>query len=96
MEILLLFSENLEHVTLAVFESDMLKWSVIVFTIFDVSWKAIALWRAGRMGMIEWFVVLFFVNSLGILPIVFILFTRKKYNTFVYGTPEPVPVRIDE
>lgn len=47
--------------------------------VWSMVWKGIALWRVGRNSHLIWFVVLFIVNTLGILEIVYILrFSRKK------------------
>jgi methionyl-tRNA synthetase len=47
--------------------------------VWAMVWKGIALWRAGRNGHLAWFIVLFIVNTLGILPIIYIFaFSRKK------------------
>ena len=54
-------------------------WTLIVIvSIWDVVWKGIALWRAARNGHQVWFIFLLIVNSVGILPIIYILFFSKK------------------
>jgi len=59
-------------------------WNALVFTLFiigalwDVVWKGIALWRAARNSHQIWFIFLLIVNSVGILPIIYILFFSKK------------------
>jgi len=40
--------------------------------VWSMAWKGIALWRAGRNAHLIWFIVLFIVNTLGILPITYI------------------------
>ena len=47
---------------------------VIVVAIWEVVWKGIALWRAARNSHQIWFIFLLIVNSVGILPIIYILF----------------------
>jgi hypothetical protein len=47
----------------------LLAWSLI--------WKGFALYRAGRLKQPLWFVVLFLVNTLGILEIFYILVFSK-------------------
>lgn len=49
-------------------------WWVIPVVIWDVVWKAIALWHAARNGQKGWFAALLVVNSMGILPIVYLRF----------------------
>ncbi len=52
---------------------------LVVFVIVDLILKGFALWKAGRNNQVYWFVALFLVNSLGILPAIYlILFQPKK------------------
>lgn len=51
---------------------------LVIITIWDTIWKLIALWKASRNNSITWFIILFLVNSVGILPIVYIYFFSKK------------------
>ena len=47
--------------------------------VWSMAWKGVALWRAGRNAHLVWFIVLFIVNTLGILEIIYIFaFSRKK------------------
>jgi len=46
--------------------------------VWDAAWRGIALWRAGRSARLAWFIALFIVNSLGILPIIYIFAFSKK------------------
>jgi len=46
--------------------------------IWSAIWKGIGLWKAGRNNQLAWFVVLFILNTAGILPIVYIVFFQKK------------------
>lgn len=56
-----------------------LTWLITLLVIWELVWKGIALWRAGRNGQLAWFVCLFIFNTLGILPIIYIFaFSRKK------------------
>jgi len=53
----------------------------LIFTpliIWEFIWKAIGLWKSARNNQLVWFIVILFVNTLGILPIVYILFFQKK------------------
>jgi len=62
------------------FSNLLLLWLVIpLVAVWSMVWKGIALWRAGRNDHLAWFIVLFIVSSLGILPIIYIFaFSRKK------------------
>ncbi len=47
--------------------------------VWEMAWKGVALWRAGRNAHLAWFIALFIVNTLGILPIIYIFaFSKKK------------------
>jgi hypothetical protein len=35
-------------------------------------WKGLALWHSGRRGQAAWFVILIVVNTIGILPIIYL------------------------
>jgi len=45
---------------------------------WDLAWRGIALWKSGRSNQLTWFVFLFIVNSVGILPIIYLIIYRKK------------------
>ena len=45
---------------------------VVVLGIWEAVWKAIALWRAGNDRNLLWFVLMFILNTLGILEIIYI------------------------
>lgn len=57
-----------------------LTWLVIGLALaWSMTWKGVALWRAGRNRDLVWFVVLFLVNTLGILEIIYIFaFSRRE------------------
>lgn len=46
--------------------------------IWEVVWKGIALWKSARNGQMGWFVPILIINTVGILPIVYIVFFQKK------------------
>lgn len=45
---------------------------LLLLVVWEGIWKGIALWRAGRDGSIGWFVVMFIINTVGILEIIYI------------------------
>lgn len=49
---------------------------IIVF-VWDVVWKFIAMWKAARKHSLAWFIILGVVNTIGILPILYICFFSK-------------------
>jgi methionyl-tRNA synthetase len=51
---------------------------VVVISLWSVVWKMLALYRAGSLGHKGWFVALFFINTVGILEILYMtIFSRK-------------------
>ena len=46
--------------------------------LWDLAWKGLALWRAARRKEQWWFLALLVVNSLGILPIAYLLIWGKE------------------
>ncbi len=57
-------------------------WIVFVFAffvLFEVILKYISLWKSARNDQLAWFVVLCIFNTLGILPLVYLIwFSTKK------------------
>ena len=51
---------------------------VVVAVAWSIPWKAWALWRAARDGSKIWFILLFIINTLAILEIIYIFFISKK------------------
>lgn len=49
-----------------------------VAMIWELIWKGIALWKAARNKDNIWFIFLLVLNTLGILPIIYIAFFSKK------------------
>ena len=55
-------------------------WLICIFgviALWDVIWKAIALWKAARKGHSGWFIAIMILNTAGILPIIYIAFFSK-------------------
>jgi hypothetical protein len=51
---------------------------IIIVGIWDSVWKIIAMWKAGRNNQLAWFICIAIFNTIGILPIIYILIQRKK------------------
>ena len=50
---------------------------VIAFFLFwEIVWKGLALWKSAKKGQKYWFIALLIVNSLGLLPIVYLLIDK--------------------
>ena len=46
--------------------------------VWDVAWKAVAMWKAARNNHLAWFVCIVIFNTVGILPIIYLLLDGKK------------------
>lgn len=51
---------------------------IVILSIWDAVWKLIALWKSARNNHLAWFICIAIINSVGILPIVYILMHRNK------------------
>ena len=63
--------------------------AIFLALVWEMAWKGIALWRAGRNGHLGWFIALFIVNTMGILPIIYIFaFSRRGERIPAYESGE--------
>jgi hypothetical protein len=53
-------------------------WLLIPFFILELILKGYALWRAGRNNQPVWFVFLLILNTVGILPLIYLLFFQRR------------------
>ena len=51
---------------------------LIIASLWELAWKGVGMWRAGRNNQIAWFVCILIFNTLGILPVIYLLFFQKK------------------
>ena len=51
---------------------------LLAIGIWDTSWKLIAAWKACKRGSKTWFILLLIINSVGLLPILYIIFSKNK------------------
>lgn len=61
--------------------SDLPVWLIIVvalLALFDSVMKLIALWKAARNNHLAWFICLAIFNTIGILPIVYLVLNTQK------------------
>ncbi len=62
--------------------------SLLIFVylaiLWTLPWKGVALWKAARNKHKAWFVVLFLVNTLAILEILYIfVFSEKRHKSIL-------------
>ncbi len=50
---------------------------LIIFVLWTIVWKGLALWHSARRGQGWWFAIMLVVNTLGILEIIYLFFVAK-------------------
>jgi hypothetical protein len=54
-------------------------WFTLLAVVWTMPWKGVALWRAAGNRHLWWFIVIFILNTLAILEIIYIFaFSRKR------------------
>lgn len=51
--------------------------------VWDLVWRGFALWRSGRNSDLPWVIVLLVVNSVGILPIIYLTYINNRDHDYV-------------
>ena len=51
---------------------------IFIIGIWDAVWKIIAMWKSARANHLAWFICIALINTMGILPIIYILTHKKK------------------
>jgi hypothetical protein len=56
-------------------------WMVLIpLMVWEAVWKAVGMWKSARHGQLGWFVCIAVFNTVGILPIIYIVFFQKDKN----------------
>jgi hypothetical protein len=50
---------------------------ILVLALWELIWKGIALWKAAKNDQKYWFIAMLIINSLGILPILYMFIFQK-------------------
>lgn len=53
----------------------------LILVTWELIWKGIALWKSAKNDQKYWFIILLVINTVGILPIIYLLylkFSQKK------------------
>ncbi len=64
-------------------------WLIAIILIWSMGWKLLALWKSARKNHLVWFIVMAVINTVGILPILYI-FVFSKLNCCKSLTKKPV------
>jgi hypothetical protein len=51
---------------------------VLIIILWEGLWKGLGLWKAGRRNEPLWFGFIFILNTLGILPIVYLIIRKDR------------------
>jgi len=54
-----------------------------------LAWKGLALWKAGKNQDKVWFIILFLINTLGILDIIYLFAVKSKMTVAKTETTDP-------
>ncbi|MEI6481505.1 MAG: DUF5652 family protein [Candidatus Saccharibacteria bacterium] len=56
-------------------------WAIMLILIWSTIWKGLALWKSAQNRDKVWFVVLLFINTIGILEIFYYFYFSRKSNS---------------
>lgn len=62
-----------------------------LISLWELLWKGIGLWYASRNKQKVWFVVLLFLNTVGLLPIIYLIWFKPKKKELVVGPMKEGP-----
>jgi len=51
---------------------------LLLFIVWTLVWKGLALWRAARAGQSVWFIVMLILNTGGLLEIIYLAFLAPR------------------
>jgi len=50
---------------------------ILILILWELVWKGIALWKAAKESQKYWFIAILILNTVGILPILYIFLFKK-------------------
>lgn len=62
----------------------------VVFIIWSIFWKGLALWHAAKRGQKVWFMVLLILNTASILPLIYLFGVVKVAADDLFGEKKAV------
>ena len=68
----------------------------IVISVWEMVWKGLAMWKSAKNDQKYWFISVFILNTIGILPIIYLGFFQKGRRKDIIspeslGSLEPIP-----
>lgn len=55
---------------------DIIPWWFYPIFVWTIAWRIIACWQAAKRNQLYWFIFIFVFNTLGVMPILYLLFFR--------------------
>lgn len=62
---------------------------LVVLAVWELIWKGLALWRAARQNQSGWYLAILILNTVGILPIIYLLLHKEPPT----DEPSPAPTQ---
>jgi hypothetical protein len=62
---------------------------LLLLVAWSIPWKGIALWKAARRDHLAWFVILFIINTVGLLEIIYIFLVAREPDLISQPPAEP-------
>jgi hypothetical protein len=53
----------------------------LILIVWSLFWKGLALWKTARDSRKYWFIAILLLNTVGILPIIYLAFFQKKLKS---------------
>jgi len=67
-------------------------YGLMALAIVEVILKGFAMWRAAQLKQLIWFVAILIFNTAGVLPIVYLIISKKKYAAINSKIVESAPL----
>ena len=64
---------------------------LVPLVVWSVVWKGIALWKAARRDQLGWYIALLIINSVGLLPIIYIFLVAPRHPKLGSPTTATLP-----
>ncbi len=75
------------------YQNPILLWSIIaVILLWELLWKGLALWKATKQNHKIWFILILVLNTLGILPIIYLVVScskKENHNVEIVDIEKP-------
>ena len=53
---------------------------IVLLALWDGVWKCIGMWKSARNNQLAWFICIAIFNTVGVLPIIYLLWCQKVRN----------------